>query len=447
MDYTPTSKKRVFSVFVFGALADVLFGYDLGVVGVALLFIKVQMHLSPVLQGWVVSSLLIGAMIGGASSGKLADRFGRKPIILSTAIAFAIGAVGAALSPNVALLILFRFIMGLGVGASSVVVTIYLSEMSPTESRGNLTSLNQFMVILGILLAYIVDYLLSPLHAWRLMFGIALIPAIAVFIGMYFGPETPRWLIKNGFETEARKVLETITTSVDDRFKEMKNVIETEKKRHRSRIMTPKMRLAIVAAMGIAIFPQIMGVNSITYYAPSILIKVGFTTSAAIIANVGIGALELLMTIVAMKLIDHVGRKPLLLIGSIGMAITMFVNAICFHLMKSGTSHTLGILVLASIAIYIACFGVSWGTIVRVFISEILPLEFRGSGMGYVYFFNWVFNFLVGLTFPVILGSFGADIMFFIFAVICIAAFVFVALLVPETKQRSLEEIELTLNA
>lgn len=436
--------KSIMSIFIFGALADLLFGYDSGVMGVALLFIKKQMSLTPLMQGWVVSLLLVGAMFGVAFAGMLADKFGRRRIILVTAITFAIGAVGAALAPDVYTILASRFIMGLGVGAASVVVTIYLSEMAPTDKRGILTSLNQLMVTLGILISYIIDYSLAPFEAWRWMLGFALIPSIIVFIGIFFQPETPRWLVKNGFEDKAHEVLNRLVgkQAAKQELSNIKHFIESEKINKQTKVFTPKIRLMIVVAAFIAMFPQIMGTNSIIYYAPTILTKIGFGGSAATLANVAIGTINFIMTLVAMRLIDKVGRKPMLLVGSIGMGLGMLVLGIVFHLSDANPSAISGIIALIAMLVFIGSFATTWGTIARILISELLPLKFRGSLMGYVLVLNWGFNFLISLIFPIVLSGFGASVMFFIFMIITVIAFFFVLFLVPETKQRSLEEIE-----
>ncbi|UOF88734.1 sugar porter family MFS transporter [Fodinisporobacter ferrooxydans] len=439
-----TKKKNNLLIYLFGALADLLFGYDVGVIGVALLFIKHDMQLTPILQGLVVSSLLIGAMIGVASCGVLSDRFGRRRIILLTGFIFSFGAIGTALSPSVVVLILFRFIMGLGVGAASVVVTVYLAEMAPSEKRGALTSLNQFMVVVGILVAYLVDYGLAPFGAWRLMLGIGLIPSVILLIGMYFQPETPRWLMKKGMEKEAREVLGRFLedSSIEKEIEEIKLIQKTgTEKVGVGELFVPWLRRILIVAVGIAVFPQIMGINSIIYYAPTILTKVGFGKMAAILANVGIGTINVLVTLVAIRLIDRIGRKKLLLLGTTGMALSMFIVSFAFFNARIAGGATSWIILLF-MTTYVASFGVSWGTVVRVLISEILPLRIRGSVMGYVLVFNWGFNFLIGMFFPIFLNALGLGKVFIVFGVIGIGAFFFVRKLVPETKQRSLEEIE-----
>lgn len=432
-------------IFLFGALADFLFGYDVGVIGVALLFIKADMQLTPILQGLVVSSLLFGAMIGVVSCGALSDRFGRRRIILMTGLLFCLGAIGTALSPSVGMLILFRFVMGLGVGAASVVVTVYLAEMAPKESRGARTSLNQLMVVIGILVAYLVDYALAPYGAWRWMLGLGVVPSVLLLVGMYFQPETPRWLMKKGREKEAREVLGRFldAAGIDHEIEEIKLVQKTETERVSFRPSeVPWLRRILIVAVGIAVFPQIMGINSIIYYAPTILMQVGFGKTGAILANVGIGTINVLVTLVAIRIIDRVGRKKLLLFGTTGMALSMFIISLAYF--QAGSSGGIANwVILTFITAYVASFGISWGTVVRVLISEILPLRIRGSVMGYVMVFNWGFNFLIGMFFPTVLQSLGLGTVFVVFGVIGIGAFFFVRRMVPETKQRSLEEIEI----
>jgi MFS transporter, SP family, sugar:H+ symporter len=440
-----TEKKlRHLPIYIFAALADVLFGYDVGVIGVALLFIRREISLTAFHQGLIVSSLLIGAMIGVLSAGRLADRYGRRPMLLMTGVVYSVGAVGAALGTSIGMLIFFRLVMGLAVGASSVVVTIYLAEMAPSGKRGALTSLNQLMVTIGILVAYIVDYALSPFGAWRWMFGLGLVPSLVLLVGISFQPETPRWLMKHGQEKKARDVLARFieTSRIDAEIAEMKEVYNKEGGGTAwGELFAPWFRKILIIAIGMAIFPQIMGINSIVYYAPNILTNIGFGTSAAILANVGIGIINVLMTVVAIRLIDRVGRKPLLLFGTTGMALSLLVIGLVYFTVGNPAAAWI---ILIFIALFVASFAVSWGTVVRVLISEILPLQIRGTVMGFVLVFNWGFNFLVGLIFPVVLQAAGLGRVFFGFAVVSVAAFLFVRYMVPETKGKSLEELELS---
>src|SRR5918997_1149623 len=303
-------------VYFFGALGGLLFGYDTGVISGAILFINEELGLTPFLEGLVGASILLGAAVGAGSAGPLSDRLGRRNLILIAGVLFAIGALGAALAPNVGVLILFRVVLGLAVGAAALTVPLYLSEIAPTEVRGAITSLNQLMITVGILVAYIVNALLADAEAWRWMLGLAVVPSLVLLVGMYFMPETPRWLVSRGREDDAQDVLRRSRTEeeAENEIREIKEV-EREEEGGLSELRASWVRPALVVAIGLAIFQQIIGINTIIYYTPTTLTNVGYSASAAIYANVGIGVLNVLMTLVAIRLIDRVGRKPLLLGG------------------------------------------------------------------------------------------------------------------------------------
>jgi sugar porter (SP) family MFS transporter len=439
-------RRFTFLVYFFGALGEFMFGFDTGVIGVALLFIKKDMHLSPFLQGWVVSSLLLGAAIGVGYAGVLSDRYGRRPVLKVMAIVFILGAIGAALSPDVGWLIFSRFVMGLGVGASAVVVMVYLAEMAPTEMRGKIASLGQMMVVCGIMAAYLVDYGLSPLSAWRWMVGLGAIPSLILFIGLFFLPESPRWLVKQGRIQEAVAVFRRMgRAQPETELREIEAIEAQQLKRSFWEVLReltgPGLRVALIATLGLSMLSQFMGINSIIFYAPTTLVSVGFGQTASIIANFGIGALNVLVTIIALSIIDRVGRKRLLLVGCVGMVVTMAILGITTLTLPHGSS-VVATMTLVCLSLFVVSFGISWGVCMRVVVSELLPLNVRGTAMGLVLVFNWLANFLVGLVFPVALAATGISIVFFVFAGIGILAFFFVLGLVPETKGRSLEQIE-----
>src|ERR671921_1292599 len=313
-------------VYLFGSLGGLLFGYDTGVISGAILFISQELRLTPFLEGLVVASLLLGAAAGAASAGPLSDRLGRRNIIIIAAILFTIGAIGAALAPSVAVLVLFRVVLGLAVGAAALIVPLYLSEIAPTEIRGAISSLNQLMITVGILLAFIVNALLADSGAWRWMLGLAVIPSLILLVGMYFMPETPRWLVSRGREDEARDVLMR-SRSEQEAEQEIRDIKEVERQEEGGlqELAAPWVRPALVVAIGLAVFQQIIGINTIIYYAPTTLKNVGYGDAAAIYANLIIGAINVLMTLVAIRFIDRVGRKPLLLGGLVGMIVSLTV--------------------------------------------------------------------------------------------------------------------------
>lgn len=431
-------------VYFFGALGGLLFGYDTGIVGGALLFIKEDLGLTPLLQGLVVSSLLVGAMVGALGAGPIADAIGRRWIVLIAAIIFAVGAVGAALAFGSSTLIFFRFVLGLAVGAASVVVPLYLAEIAPTENRGAITSLNQLMITVGILVAYIVSSSLAPFEAWRWMLGLAVIPSLAMLVGMLFMPETPRWLVSKNREREARQVLGQTRdeATVESEIREIKQVEQMETGGLRE-LSAPWLRPTLIVGMKLALFQQLVGINTIIYYAPTTLTSVGFGNSAAIISSAGIGALNVLLTVVAIFLVDRVGRKPLLLFGAVGMSASLAVLAITSLVLPEPTGVGLvGIITLVCLALFLVSFSATWGPVLWVVLGEIFPLYVRGVAMGVATMLLWAANFVVSLTFPILLEALGVGYLFLGYAIICAAAFFFARVFVTETKGRSLEEIE-----
>ena len=431
-------------IYIFGALGGLLFGYDTGVIAGALLYINKDLELTPTLQGVVVSSLLVGAMLGSIVAGPLADAIGRRRLVLIAAVTFIVGAIGSALAPSAGVLILFRVVLGLAVGAASVIVPLYLAELAPTGIRGAIASLNQLMIVTGILVAYIVNLALAASGGWRLMLGLAVVPALVMLFGMLFMPETPRWLVSKDREPEAREILRRSRdeAAVEKEIHDIKSV-ERQEEGGVQELLAPWVRPALVVGMGLAILQQIVGINTIIYYAPTTLTNVGFGNSAAILANAGIGVLNVGMTLVAIWLIDKVGRKPLLLVGALGMALSLAILAITSLVLPEPKGLGLvGLITVACLAGFIVSFAVSWGPIVWVMLAEIFPLKIRGAAMGVATLLLWGANFVVSLTFPILLSAVGIGYLFLGYAVIGVLAFLFVRFFVVETKGRSLEEIE-----
>jgi SP family sugar:H+ symporter-like MFS transporter len=431
-------------VYFFGALGGLLFGYDTGVIAGAILFINEDLGLSPFTSGLVVSSLLVGAMIGAAFAGPIADATGRRKLVLVAAIIFAVGAIGAALATSAGLLILFRFVLGLAVGAASLIVPLYLAEVAPTEIRGAVASLNQLMIVSGILVAYIANSALAGAEAWRWMIALAVIPSLLLFLGMLFMPETPRWLVSKDRDEEAREVLRRTRdeTAVEAEMSDIKRV-EGQEEGGLGELLASWVRPALLVGMGLAIFQQIIGINTIIYYAPTTLTNVGFGNSAAILANAGIGVINVTMTLVAIRFIDRVGRKPLLLLGAAGMALSLAILGLTSLLLPEPSGVSLvGIITLVCLALFIAAFAVSWGPIVWVMLGEIFPLKVRGSAMAVATVLLWGANFVVSLSFPVLLETLGIGWLFLGYSLIGLAALFFVRSFVTETKGRSLEKIE-----
>jgi MFS transporter, SP family, sugar:H+ symporter len=435
-------------VYFFGALGGLLFGYDTGVISGALLFIPDDFKLTPFLQGAIVAALLLGAMVGAAFAGRLSDRLGRKKLIIGAAIVFTGGALLAALAPSVGVLIAARFILGLAVGSAALVVPLYLSEIAPTEIRGAIASLNQLMIVSGILAAFIVNAILASSGNWRLMLGLAAVPSLILLAGMLFMPETPRYLVHSDDEETAREVLEDLPGDEhpQERVDEIREVEEHEEGETglRGLLQAKWVRPALIVAAGLAIFQQFVGINTIIYYAPTTLTNVGFGKTSAIYANLIIGVVNVAMTIIAIRLVDRAGRKPLLIAGVAGMVASLLVLGISLSVLPEPhhPSDPAAIITLVCLGTFIASFAATWGPVVWVMIPEVLPLSVRGTAMGVAVFANWAANFVVSQTFPMLLSKFGPGPVFLGYAGMGILAFLFVKKLVTETKGRSLEEIE-----
>jgi sugar porter (SP) family MFS transporter len=439
------------AIWFFGALGGILWGYDTGVISGAILFIPDDIPLSSLEQGTVVSGLLVGAMLGAGVSGKLADTLGRRLLILLGGIVFVIGTLGAALGVNVAMLVGFRFVMGVGVGIVSVVVPMYLSELAPARIRGRLTSLMQLLVTVGIFLAYVTDFAFAESRDWRWMIGLGVIPAVVLAIGIYTQPESPRWLVAqkpDGGEEDARVVLERLRGTPEAAEAELSEIRESVRVERENTekvaigtLFSPRLRRLTLIGMLLVFFQNFVGINTIIYYAPTLLTDVGFGATGAIGANVGIGAVNMLMTLPGMWLIDRAGRRPLLRWGAVGMCVAMIVLAVTNLVGLEQGPLLLG-LTLAGIVVYIASFSISWGPVQWVLLPELFPLRVRAGAVAFCVTFNWLFNMTVALLFPSLLEAFGAGWNFLFFAVTTAAAYVYATRLLPETKGRSLEEIE-----
>jgi sugar porter (SP) family MFS transporter len=437
----------VYVAAVFAALGGLLFGYDTGVISGALIFIQKSFSLSVLHQGLVVSVVLVGAAIGALSGGVVADKLGRRMTLLLTSAIFIIGAILCALAQSENALVVGRAIVGLGIGLSSTTVPMYISEVSPAKARGWQVSLFQLAITVGILVAYLVDYAFTPSEGWRWMLGLAVVPGAILGLGMLFMPETPRWLAKTGKMDAARQVLRRIrgTENVEPELNEIETTL-SKSEVHASwfDLLKPGVRMALIIGIGLAFFQQVTGINTVIYYAPNIIRSAGISSvSGAILATAGIGLVNVIMTIVAMWLIDRVGRRPLLLVGIAGMVICLGVLGLVFRL--PAHSDSLAWLAVITLMAYVACFAISLGPIFWLLISEIYPLEIRGLAEGTAAGSNWAANFLVSLTFLLLVQAFGPSLTFWLYGALAVAAFIFSYYLVPETKGRSLEEIERSL--
>ncbi|WP_117592261.1 sugar porter family MFS transporter [Haloprofundus halophilus] len=440
----------VYVTAALAALNGLLFGFDTGVISGAFLYIERSFQMTSLfgvelgtawVEGLVVSGALVGAVVGAAVGGRLADRIGRRRLILVGAAVFFVGSLLMAVAPTVEILVIGRIIDGLAIGFASMVGPLYISEISPPKIRGSLVSLNQLAVTSGILVSYFVNYAFADSGAWRIMLGAGMIPAVVLGVGMLFMPESPRWLIEQGRDDDAREVLSRTRdrTTVDEEMSDIKETVAVESGDLRE-LLEPWVRPMLIVGVGLAVFQQVTGINTVIYYAPTILSSTGFGDSASILATVGIGVVNVVMTVVAISVIDRVGRRPLLLVGLGGMTATLVVLGAVFYL--PGLSGVLGWVATASLMLYVAFFAIGLGPVFWLLISEIYPLAVRGSAAGVATVVNWAANLAVALTFLQIVELMGQSGTFWLYAALSLVGLAFCYFLVPETKGRSLEEIE-----
>ncbi|WP_424005157.1 sugar porter family MFS transporter (plasmid) [Haloarcula salina] len=431
----------VYVVSAMAALNGLLFGFDTGIISGAFLFIQDSFVMSPLVEGIIVSGAMAGAAAGAAVGGQLADRLGRRRLIFIAAGVFFLGSFTMAVAPNVPVLVAGRLIDGVAIGFASIVGPLYISEIAPPRIRGALTSLNQLMVTTGILLSYFVNFAFADAGAWRWMLGAGMVPAVVLAVGILKMPESPRWLFEHGREDEARAVLQrTRQSGVETELDEIEETVEKQSDTGLSDLFASWLRPALVVGLGLAVFQQITGINAVIYYAPTILESTGFGGVTSILATVGIGTINVVMTVVAIALVDRVGRRRLLIVGVGGMVATLAILGTVFYL--PGFGDVLGIVATASLMLFVSFFAIGLGPVFWLLISEIYPLSVRGSAMGAVTVANWGANLLVSLTFPVLTSSIGTHWTFWLFGGCSLVGLVFVYRLVPETKGRTLEAIE-----
>ena len=427
------------------ALAGLLFGFDTGIISGAILFIKTEFHLAPLTEEFLVSAALIGAVCGCVLSGRVTDAIGRRSTILITAGVFSVGSIVSAIAPNVGLLIVGRLAVGLAIGVASYAAPLYIGEIAPPNLRGGLVTLNQLAITVGILLSYVVDALFAPNQSWRWMLASGVLPAIALELGVVFLPESPRWLLLHGFRESATKTLARIRATEDNRA-EIDEILEHAQTGSGkiADLLRPMIMRVIFLGAGLAVIQQVTGINTVIYYAPTIFQAAGFQSAqASITATAGVGLVNVIMTIVAIPLIDRVGRRPLLLSSLTGMLLSLVLLAIGFAL--SGPAlRWIGVL---SLVVYIASFAIGLGPVFWLLISEIFPLNIRGQAASVATTANWLSNFFVSLTFLSLLNGLGNVWTFLLYAVLSAAGLCYCFALVPETKGVPLERIERNLRS
>ena len=436
----------LYIVAIIASLGGLLSGYDTGVISGALLFINETWDLTESLQGIVVSSVLIGAVIGAATNGILADIFGRKKVIIATAIIFILGSILCGFAPNVYVLIISRIFVGLAVGIVNFVIPLYLSEISPKAVRGTLVSLYQWAITAGILFSYFINAAFAQaVFNWRWMLLAGVLPGLVLLIGMCFMSDTPRWLVSKNKDEDAKKVLNKIEPDVDSdtEIKEIKRTLKLNEKISGQKFKFEKwMIMPFVVGIGIMFAQICTGINTIIYYAPTIFKVAGFDSNLnAIYATTGIGVVNFLMTIVAIFFTDKLGRKPLLYFGLTGVMLSLLALGSAFAF-ESVLGSNLKYVAVGSLVTYIICFAMSLGPIGWIIVSEVFPLKIRGIAMSICTVANFAFNFLVVGSFPVLLHNIAGAYPFWGFAVVSFFCILFVYFFVPETKGISLEQIE-----
>ncbi|MFF4169379.1 sugar porter family MFS transporter [Streptomyces sp. NPDC001744] len=436
------------------ALGGFLFGFDTGVVSGALLYIKEDFDLNSFEQGSVVSVLLIGAVIGASSAGGLADRFGRRKALRLIGLVFLVGTAIASLANGYPVLMVGRIVLGLSVGAASATVPVYLSEISPTKIRGRMLTMNQLMITVGILVAYLVNLAFAGGGTWRAMFAVGAVPALLMIAAtLWLLPESPQWLIAHGQEDVARRGIAALTDgpTADELIRRARQRMDAEREKQSRkeatggqgirRLLAPDVRPALIVGLTLAAVQQFAGINTIIYYAPTIIQQTGLNASNAIFYSVFIGLINLIMTLVAIKLVDRVGRRPMVLVSLGLMAVSIFLLGLAFVVdMSSG-------LTLMFMVIYIAAFAGGLGPVFWTLIGEIFPPSVRAEGSSLSTAVNWVSNFIVSLAFLPLANLIGQGETFWIFAGICLFAFLFVGRYLPETRGRDAEQIEKALDA
>ncbi|MGH3770226.1 MAG: sugar porter family MFS transporter [Pseudonocardiaceae bacterium] len=434
-------------VYALGALAAVLFGYDNGIIGAALLFIPNDLPLTDWQKGAVVSAMVFGAMVGALGSGPAADRQGRQRILLAAGVIFIVGSLGTGVAATVTMMVAFRFILGLGIGIASVLVPLYLAEMAPAQDRGVVTSLNQYMIIVGTAMAAAIGYGLAFTGSWRWMLLIGVFPAVVLVVGMLAIPDTPRSLVRRGQPERGWAVLIGLRGDPDVAEREFTEITTLERQRHGmgggASLSAGWVRQLLFLGALLAIFQQITGINTIVYYGPTVLKSFGLSDHTNLLFNFLNGLLNILTiaVVVRHKIVDLRGRKPVLLAGLVGMSASLFAVGVA-ALILPVRSTALLVLAVAAFVVFTNTFSATWGPVLWVLLAEIFPLAIRGTAMAIATLFNWLAVFLVAQTFPTLTTLAGAGGVLIAYAAAGVVIFPVVWWIVPETKERSLESLE-----
>ncbi|MDX3224894.1 sugar porter family MFS transporter [Streptomyces sp. ME19-01-6] len=448
--------RRLRIITIIATFGGLLFGYDTGVINGALPYMTDDLGLTPVTEGMVTSSLLLGAALGAIAGGRLSDTRGRRRTILTLAVLFFVGALGATLAPTTAVMIVARFVLGLAVGGASVTVPVYLAEVSPAERRGALVTRNELMIVSGQLLAFTSNAIIANIGGesggvWRWMLVIATVPAVVLWFGMLVMPESPRWLASQSRFNDALDVLKQVRSQARAET-ELAEVSALAVKDEQEKLggwkdmkSVPWVRKLMFVGFGIAIVQQITGVNTIMYYGTEILTDAGFASDSALTANIANGVISVLATFVGIWLLGRVNRRPMLMTGQIGTTVALLLIGVFSLALPAGDGRAYA--VLAMTVTFLAFQQGAISPVTWLMLSEIFPMRMRGFGMGVAAVVLWLTNFLIGLVFPSLVSGIGVSNTFFLFVVAGILSFTFVKLYVPETKGHTLETLEAELRA
>jgi SP family arabinose:H+ symporter-like MFS transporter len=447
----------LFLITLVVSLGGFLFGFDLAVVSGILPLLKKQFSLSSVMEGLFVSAALAGCIIGVAISGELSDRLGRRKPLILAALLFLLSALGCSILPTLPGIIVARVMGGIGIGLASNVVPLYISEIAPTRIRGRLVTYYQFAVTLGILVAYLTNsallhygmahagesdgwlHTLLVTEVWRGMFGVGVIPAVLFLFGLFMVPESPRWLIQQHRLQEATIILNRVNNAIEAQasLQQGRQAQQQDKKISYRSLLEPKWRKALIIGILLPFFSQFSGINAIILYGPRILNDAGISLSDSLLSQIILGGANMLFTLIAIWKVDSLGRRPLYLVGTAGATISLLLTGICFF-----AGATSGWALLICVLGFLASFAFSIGPLKFVIAAEIFPGIIRGRAMAISIMVMWVADTIVGQLTPVLLENIGTAVTFWLFALFCLIAFITVYKLLPETKGKSLEQIE-----
>lgn len=448
-----TSPKARFLPFItlIATLGGLLFGYDTAVISGAIGNLETYFQLSPAQVGWAASSALVGCILGALVSSLLSQNLGRKKSLIIAALLFLVSALGTAVPDSFTEFILYRIVGGIGVGLASMLSPMYIAEISPAGKRGQMVSFNQLAIVFGMLVVYFVNYYISIQGdtvwnvntGWRWMFGSEAIPALLFLIFLFFVPESPRWLVMKNKEAEALNTLQKINGQAEANsiLAEIRESLKQKKGTYRD-LGTSGLSLVLVIGILLSVFQQVTGINVFLYYAPEIFKSFGSGAESAMLQTIIVGLVNMLFTVIAIYTVDRIGRKPLLLIGGIGMGISIITIGM------SAYFESLGGWLLIPMLGYIASFALSWGPVVWVMLSEIFPNNVRSIALSIAVAAQWISNFIVSQTFPMMNGNpyladtFHGAFPFLLYGLMCVVSVIFVKKFVPETKGKTLEELE-----